>query len=63
MPPRGHRAGELFEEMLNATLAAAQMVEKAWPHGSPTLSRTPRNGSIGMVFCLVSCRYGAPSFT
>ena len=49
MPPRGHRTSKLLEEMLDASLAAAQMVEKAWSHDSPAQSGPPRNGSIGVA--------------
>lgn len=35
LPPSCHRSGELFEKMLDAPLAAAQVVEKDLPHDSP----------------------------
>ena len=51
LPPRGHRTGELLEEMLDATLAAAEVVEKHIAHDAPTQARPPaqRCVDIGCV--------------
>ena len=41
LPPCRHRLGELVEEVLDAALAAAEMVEQDLPHDAPAQSRSP----------------------
>src|SRR5690349_21016465 len=41
LPPRCHRTGELREEVLDAALAAAEMIEKEAPHDAPPQARAP----------------------
>src|ERR1700722_4756549 len=48
LPPRCHRAGELLEEMFDAALPAAEMVQKQAPHDAPPQARAPRQGGIGI---------------
>src|SRR6185295_373862 len=46
LPPGRHRAGELLEEVLDAALAAAEVVEHHVAHDAPTQARSPAQRGI-----------------
>src|ERR1700686_1262745 len=46
LPPRCHRTRELLEKMLDAPLAAAEVVKKDLPHDAPTQARPPTQRSV-----------------
>src|SRR5439155_20841157 len=46
LPPGGHRAGELLEEVLDAALAAAEVVEHHVARDAPTHARAPAQRSV-----------------
>jgi hypothetical protein len=46
LPPRRHGAGELLEEVLDAALATAQMIEHQVAHDAPAQARAPAQGGV-----------------
>src|SRR3954469_13458574 len=46
LPPRRHGAGELLEEVLDAALAAAEVVEHHVAHNAPAQARPPAQGGV-----------------
>src|SRR5258708_39716603 len=46
LPPSCHRSGELLEEVLDAALATAEVVEKHVAHDAPTQTRPPRQCGV-----------------
>src|SRR5262249_34957200 len=47
-PPRGECRPEVLQEMLNSPCAAAQMKQKIGAHHSPTQTRSPAHGDVGI---------------
>src|SRR5215468_2701711 len=46
LPPGGHRAGELLEEVLDAARAAAKVIEHHVAHDAPAQARPPAQGGV-----------------
>src|SRR4051812_42558997 len=46
LPPGRHRTGELLEEVLDAALAAAEVVEHHVAHDAPTQARPPAQRGV-----------------
>src|SRR5258708_20025262 len=46
LPPGGHRAGKLLEEVLDAARTAAEMVEHHVAHNAPAQARAPAQGGV-----------------
>src|SRR5580692_5577962 len=48
LPPSCEGSGELFEEMLDATFTAAQVIEQHAAHEAPAQARSPAQRGIGI---------------
>src|SRR5262245_50715187 len=49
LPPSRHRGGGLLEEVLDAALAAAEMVEHHIAHDAPTQARSPAQRGVHVL--------------